>query len=116
MGMGATDTCGRVLASLGVAVAVKPEFEAAADVPNAGVLSALPALLSCGLLRGSDKHFVLPAGYYALPSIFLVLAFLAPARARHPGTGERAGSSARPSLPPRLRPRGLQPGAVRQDA
>jgi hypothetical protein len=82
MGMGATDTCGRVLASLGVAVAVKPQFEPAADVPNAGVLTALPALLSCGLLRGSQRHFVLPPGYYALPSIFLLLAFLALARVK----------------------------------
>lgn len=82
MGMGATDTSGRVLASLGAAVAVKPEFEPAADVPNAGVLTALPALVSCGLLRGSQKHFELPPGYYALPSIFLLLAFLALARVR----------------------------------
>ena len=57
MGMGATDTCGRVLASFGAVVAVKPEFEPAADVPNAGVLAALPALLSCGLLGQSAKYF-----------------------------------------------------------
>jgi hypothetical protein len=82
MGMGATDTCGRVLASCGAVVAVKPEFAPAADVPNAGVLAALPALLSCGLLGQSEKYFELPPGYYALPSIFLLLAFLALARVK----------------------------------
>jgi hypothetical protein len=80
MGMGATDTLGRVLAAFGAVVAVKPEFEPAADVPNAGVLAALPALLSCGLLSGSRKYFSIPPGYYALPSIFLLLAFMALAR------------------------------------
>ena len=82
MGMGATDTVGRVLAAFGKVVAVKPEFEPAADVPNAGVLAALPALLSCGLLRGSGKYFAIPPGYYGLPTIFLLVAFLALARVR----------------------------------
>ncbi|MGH9671346.1 MAG: putative transposase [Terriglobales bacterium] len=80
--MGATDVAGRVLASHGVIVAVKPEFVSAADVPNAGVLAALPALLSCGLLGQSAKHFELPSGYYGLPTIFLLLAFLALARVK----------------------------------
>jgi len=82
MGMGATDTCGRVMASFGAVVAVKPEFAPAADVPNAGVLAALPALVSCGLLGQSEKYFQLPPGYYGLPSIFLLLAFLALARVK----------------------------------
>ncbi len=82
MGMGATDVTGRVLASLGATTAVQPEFAPAADVPNAGVLAALPALLSCGLLGQSEKHFELPPGYYGLPSIFVLLAFLALARVK----------------------------------
>ena len=82
MGMGATDTCGRVLASFGAVGAVQPEFEPAADVPNAGVLAALPALVSCGLLGQSEKYFQLPPGYYGLPSIFLRLACLALARVK----------------------------------
>ena len=82
MGMGATDTVGRVLAAFGKVVAVTPEFAPAADVPNAGVLAALPALLSCGLLRGSGKYFAMPPGYYGLPTIFLLVAFLALARVR----------------------------------
>ena len=46
-------------------------------VANAGVLLALPALLSNGLLRQIGKYFVLPPGYYTLQQIFLVIAFLA---------------------------------------
>jgi hypothetical protein len=38
---------------------------------------ALPALLSCGLLSDVDKYFQLPAGYYGLQSIFLLLALMA---------------------------------------
>ena len=41
---------------------------------------ALPALLACGLLRHSGKYFRLPAGFYSLKTIFLLLAFMALAR------------------------------------
>ena len=57
-----------------------PRFEAALDVPNCGVLLALPALSVCGLLRHSGKYFQLPAGFYGLKTIFLLLAFMALAR------------------------------------
>jgi hypothetical protein len=40
-------------------------------------LCALPALLVLGLLRHSQEHFRLPAGYYPLETIFLCIAFLA---------------------------------------
>ncbi len=82
MGMGATDSVGRTMSSLGVLGPVKPGFASTVDVANAGVLLALPALLSVGLLRGSEKHFRLPSGYYGMPSIFLLLAFLALARVK----------------------------------
>lgn len=82
MGMGAVNEVDRVLASLGMAGPVKPSFEASADVPNAGVLLALPALVVCGLLRRSEKYFELPPGYYGQRSIFLLLAFLALARVK----------------------------------
>lgn len=82
MGMGATDSGGRTMSSLGVSGPVKPSFASTVDVANAGVLLALPALLSAGLLRGSKKHFQLPRGYYGMPSIFLLLAFLALARVK----------------------------------
>ena len=55
-------------------------FMTALDVPYGGVLLALPALLACGLLSKVDEHFKLPAGYYSLQSIFLLLALMALAR------------------------------------
>jgi hypothetical protein len=82
MGMGATDLEGRLEASLGGGGPVKPGFVASSDVPNAGVLLALPALLANGLLRGSKTLLEIPRGYYDLASILLLLAFLALARVR----------------------------------
>ncbi len=82
MGMGATDSAGRLAASLGLAGSTAPAFVPTADVANAGVLLALPALLSLGLLGGNEKHFQLPRGYYRITSIFLLLAFLALARVK----------------------------------
>jgi hypothetical protein len=80
--MGAVNTLDRVLASRGLAGPVAPVFEAAADVPDAGVLLAVPALLACGLLRDAQKFFALPRGYYGMESIFLLLALLALARVK----------------------------------
>ena len=50
MGMGACAVEARTAASLGALSAVAPDFRAALDVPNGGVLCALPALLAAGLL------------------------------------------------------------------
>jgi len=72
----------RLLASLGKLEVASIRFEAVEDVPNGGVLCALPALLALGLLRHSQKNFSLPAGFYPLASIFLVIAFLALARVK----------------------------------
>ena len=63
MGMGAVNVGERLLASVGKAGPVAPVFAAAADVPDAGVLLALPALLACGLLRDAPTFFALPRGY-----------------------------------------------------
>ena len=52
------------------------------DLPYGGVLLALPALLSCGLLSDVDQHFQLPKGYYSLQSIFLLLALMALTRVK----------------------------------
>jgi hypothetical protein len=71
-----------LLASVGVLKEAPLEFAAASDVPGAGVLCALPALLLEGLLRHSRTHFTLPSGFYPLETIFLVLAFMALARLR----------------------------------
>ncbi len=78
--MGATDTEGRLLASIFKSGPQGPTFCSCFDVPNGGVLLGLPGLLSMGLLHHTEKYFHLPSGYYRLDSIFLLLAFMALAR------------------------------------
>jgi hypothetical protein len=80
MGVGAADVAGRLAASVGELDAVAPDFTPALDVPNGGLLCALPALLAVGLLEGVERHLQLPKGYYGLDSLLLLLAFLALAR------------------------------------
>ncbi|MDX2459180.1 MAG: hypothetical protein QNM00_03725 [Gammaproteobacteria bacterium] len=80
MGMGAADTEGRLAASVGQLESVAPCFAPALDVPNGGVLCALPALLAIGLLEGVERHLQLPKGYYGLDSLLLLMAFMALAR------------------------------------
>lgn len=80
MGMGATNEVARIAASLGKLNGVEIAFQTCADVPHGGVLLALPALLASGLLQHTEKHFRLPAGYYTIKNIFLLVAFLALAR------------------------------------
>jgi hypothetical protein len=82
MGRGATATAERVLASLGLLEEYAPRFAPAVDVPNGGVLLALPALLVSGLLHRIEKFFRLPAGFYGLRTILLLMAFMALARIR----------------------------------
>jgi len=83
MGMGANNSWCRVLARLGMIQSVPIEFQSSLDVSNAGILLALPSLLATGLLNHTEKHFQLPAGYYDLKSIFLLLAFMALARLKY---------------------------------
>ena len=81
MGMGACHTDARLAASVGeLESPVTPDFKPALDVPNGGVLLALPALLSMGLLKTTPRFFELPKGYYGLESLFLLLAFMSLAR------------------------------------
>ncbi len=81
MGMGACHVEARIAASVGEPGSpVTPDFKPALDVPNGGVLLALPALLSIGLLKTTNQFFELPKGYYGLESLFLLLAFMSLAR------------------------------------
>ncbi len=80
MGVGAADVVGRLAASVGELDAVAPDFTPALDVPNGGLLCALPALLAVGLLDDVERHLALPKGYYGLDSLLLLLAFMALAR------------------------------------
>lgn len=77
MGYGTTRTLERVMAACGLLASVGLEFVRADDVPQGGVLCALPALLMEGLLRHTRSVYGLPAGYYPLESLFLALALLA---------------------------------------
>jgi prepilin-type processing-associated H-X9-DG protein len=80
MGVGASNVLDRVAASVGDLTAVEPSFQAVCDVPNGGVLLALPGLLAIGLLHQAERYFQLPKGYYGLESLFVMLACLALAR------------------------------------
>lgn len=77
LGVGTTRSLERFAAALGMLEKAEPCFEPADDIPNGGVLCALPALLALGLLRHAQSHFTLPKGFYPMESIFLLLAYLA---------------------------------------
>jgi hypothetical protein len=79
-GVGTTREMDRLAAAIGLLDAAELRFEPADDVPNGGVLCALPALIALGLLRHTQDHFSLPKGFYPLESIFILLASLALAR------------------------------------
>lgn len=78
--MGATDILGRIATSIFRCEAFAPIFCCCHDVPNGGVLLALPALIAVGLLVHTDRYFELPRGFYRQDTIFLLLAFMALAR------------------------------------
>ena len=94
MGVGATNTLDRIAASLGELEEMKPTFKNALDIPNGGVLLALPALILNHLLTYTREQFKLPKGYYSIQSVFILLAFMALARLkfienlRHVAPGE----------------------------
>ena len=77
LGYGTTRSLQRMAAAMGGLGPAPIVFEPARDIPRGGVLLALPAL---GLLRHSLELYQLPAGFYGLSSVFLLLALLALAR------------------------------------
>src|SRR5271154_3811164 len=82
LGRATTRSLDRVAASIGMLNGAAIEFERAQDVPDGGVLLALPALLVLGLLSRSREIFSLSEGFYRLESVFLVLALMALGRVR----------------------------------
>lgn len=80
MGYGTTRSLERVAAAMGQLEAAPVRFETAVDIPEGGLLLALPALLATGLLRHTPRFYQLPKGYYGIDSIFLLLAMMALAR------------------------------------
>lgn len=82
MGMGCTRELERVAAAVGKLLQAPSQFKTLVDIPNGGVLWALPALLMNGLLHHTRDYFHLPKGFYSLTQIILLLAYLALARLR----------------------------------
>lgn len=80
MGCATTRTLERVAAALGELSQAPIQFESVCDVPQGGVLLALPALLATGLLKHTRDFFLLPKGFYGIETIFLLLALMALAR------------------------------------
>ena len=60
MGQGCTRQSDRVAAAVGQLEQADIQFNPASDVSYAGVLFALPTLLSNGLLKGTRQYFNLP--------------------------------------------------------
>jgi len=83
MGMGCTRVMERVAASVGLLDEAPTRFDKSYDVPNGGVLCALPALLANGLLRHTSEYFNLPKGFYSLVQMFLLLALMALSRIKN---------------------------------
>ena len=79
LGRACHDHAGRTAARFGLLPeGVTPTFSgSAADVPGAGVLVALPALLANGLLDGIDEHFPARSGFYPQFVNLLLVALLA---------------------------------------
>ncbi|MCP4139441.1 MAG: hypothetical protein GY755_03975 [Chloroflexi bacterium] len=67
----------RVLASIGKCVGAAVHFELCLDVPNGGVLCALPALLENGLLSGAKEMLGTIKGYYSVFHVLVLMAFMA---------------------------------------
>ena len=77
MGTACTRVLDRTLASIGQGDEADVRFEPCMDVPKAGVLCALPALLTNGLLEGPQQLLGKIKGYYNGFQILLLVAFMA---------------------------------------
>lgn len=77
MGTACTRVGERILASVGMCAGAAVQFEMCFDVPNGGVLCALPALMANGLLDGAEQILGQVRGYYTQAHILLLIAFMA---------------------------------------
>jgi len=77
MGTACTRVEERTAAAFGVCEGAPIRFESCLDVPKGGVLCALPALLTNGLLEGAQQLLGAVKGYYTNFHILLLLAFMA---------------------------------------
>jgi len=77
MGVACTRVGERVLASIGKLVGATVHFELCLDVPKAGVLCAIPAILANGLFNGTKKFLGRVTGYYTIFHVLLLLALMA---------------------------------------
>ncbi len=84
MGVAADWVLERILAATGKLQEVPTVFGHHQSVEHAGILLALPALISQGLLQASEVYQSLKKGYYGLDHILLLLAFMALLRIRNP--------------------------------
>ena len=80
MGYATTRGLDRVAAAMGALNEAPILFQKALDIPQGGVLLAVPSLLVIGLLRHTRQSYQLPPGFYRIESIFLLLAMMALAR------------------------------------
>ena len=77
MGVACTRVEERVLASMGELVGATVDFELCLDVPKAGVLCAIPALLANGLFNDAEELLGRVTGYYTIFHVLLLLALMA---------------------------------------
>jgi len=74
----------RILAAIGKLQGASLQFETNHDVSYGGVLCALPFLEAQGLFAFLPQYFSLPAGYYEVTHIVILLAYMALCRIKSP--------------------------------
>src|SRR5690606_35818393 len=74
----------RALAVTGLQMYAPSYFEPNESVLNAGVLLSIPALFSQGLNKAFKIYSPLPAGFYGLQHMLLLLCFMALCRIKNP--------------------------------
>lgn len=82
MGTACTRAGERMLAALGQLDGAASRFQLCRDVPFGGVLCAIGALLSNGLLSGLEQSLGRIRGYYTATQVLLLLAFMGLCRIR----------------------------------